>query len=111
MELLQVAVYPCAPVFDHPVVEDDAVVPERADTRFDNDAVTDLLPAVVKNNTAVPAKADTRFNEDALKDLRLVERARRGDSQAWGELIERNYQHCLRIALGILRNRDDAEEE
>lgn len=56
-------------------------------------------------------RTEVYLNEDAVTDLRLVERARRGDSQALAELIERNYRHCLRIALGILRNRDDAEEE
>jgi RNA polymerase sigma-70 factor (ECF subfamily) len=50
-------------------------------------------------------------SNEAATDRRLVEQARRGDAQSLSELIQRNYQHCLKIALGILRNRDDAEDE
>jgi RNA polymerase sigma-70 factor, ECF subfamily len=41
----------------------------------------------------------------------LVERSRAGDAVAFGALVERHYRYCLKLALSILRNRGDAEDE
>lgn len=41
----------------------------------------------------------------------LVERARGGDTSAFGELIKRYYNTCLRRASSIIRNPTDAEDE
>src|SRR3982751_5506741 len=79
--LEQIGTYPCPPVVDLSLVEDRSPTVQRT----------------VDDDTAI--------------DLRLVEEARQGNAKSLSELIERNYRHCLRIALGILRNRDDAEEE
>jgi RNA polymerase sigma-70 factor (ECF subfamily) len=41
----------------------------------------------------------------------LVAQAKHGDVDAFQELIGRSRHGCLRVATGILRNRDDAEDE
>ena len=45
-----------------------------------------------------------------MSDAELVERARRGDRDAFGELVERHQQAVFRTVLGALRSREDAEE-
>ena len=56
------------------------------------------LPAVPRNNPPRP-------DED------LARRVQAGDEFALRELIERNYPRCLRIAMRIMRNREDAEDQ
>jgi len=46
-----------------------------------------------------------------LTDSALVEFARRGDREAFGELIRRHQQKCIDLATFFLRNRGDAEDE
>jgi RNA polymerase sigma-70 factor (ECF subfamily) len=41
----------------------------------------------------------------------LVDRAQRGDQAAFAELVERHYSSCLKLALSILRDKSDAEDE
>jgi RNA polymerase sigma-70 factor (ECF subfamily) len=43
-------------------------------------------------------------------DLRLIERARRGDHSAFGDLVERYKESIYRLAYRILRNAGDAED-
>jgi RNA polymerase sigma-70 factor (ECF subfamily) len=40
-----------------------------------------------------------------------VELSRKGDVGSFGKLIERHYRPCFRLALSIVRNRGDAEDE
>lgn len=52
------------------------------------------------------------FNDNAkLKDFQLVDLAKDGDRDAFGELINRHRRRCTNLATAILRNRGDAEEE
>ena len=44
-------------------------------------------------------------------DEELVERSRRGDTKAFGKLIQRHYGTCLKRATFMMRNRNDAEDE
>ena len=44
-------------------------------------------------------------------DADLVESAKRGDKQAFGELVKRHHHWCVGLASGILRDRGDAEDE
>ena len=46
-----------------------------------------------------------------LRDQTLVEMARQGDQDAFGELVRRHQQKCVDIATFFLRNRGDAEDE
>ena len=41
----------------------------------------------------------------------LVAAARNGDSEAFGELIQRYRKACLKRAMMMIRNRSDAEDE
>ena len=45
-----------------------------------------------------------------VSDAELVERARRGDRDAFGELVERHQHAVFRTVLSALRSREDAEE-
>lgn len=47
----------------------------------------------------------------ALPDDLLVEQAQEGDNAAFAVLMERHYQSSLKLALSILRDRQDAEDE
>jgi RNA polymerase sigma-70 factor (ECF subfamily) len=44
-------------------------------------------------------------------DQELVNLARQGDTEAFGELIHRHYGTCLKRATFMIRNRSDAEDE
>ena len=46
-----------------------------------------------------------------LSDEDLAMYAQQGDRRAFLELVERNYQRCFRLALGIMRNQHDAEDQ
>jgi RNA polymerase sigma-70 factor, ECF subfamily len=47
----------------------------------------------------------------AVSDEQLVDLAQRGDNDAFAELIERHAATCKRLALSILRDKQDAEDE
>ncbi len=47
---------------------------------------------------------------DPLTDQVLVERAKKGDEIAFSELVTRHYRRALRVAYGLLRNNDDAQD-
>lgn len=47
----------------------------------------------------------------SLSDQQLVELARNGDQDAFGELLRRHRQKCVDLAVFFLRNRGDAEDE
>jgi RNA polymerase sigma-70 factor (ECF subfamily) len=46
-----------------------------------------------------------------IPDEELVDRAQKGDQAAFAELVERHYNSCIKLALSILRDKSDAEDE
>jgi RNA polymerase sigma-70 factor (ECF subfamily) len=52
-----------------------------------------------------------RTDHTILSDADLVACARASDRDAFGELIRRHHPACLRLAIYMLRNRAEAEEE
>jgi len=46
-----------------------------------------------------------------ISERTLVERAKSGDLEAFGELTQRHRRACIRRALMMIRNRSDAEDE
>jgi RNA polymerase sigma-70 factor, ECF subfamily len=48
---------------------------------------------------------------DGFRDQQLVQAARDGDQDAFGELVRRHYKRSLNLATSILRDRGEAEEE
>ena len=48
---------------------------------------------------------------DVFSDPQLIEAARDGDQDAFGELLQRHHRRCLNLATSILRDRGEAEEE
>jgi RNA polymerase sigma-70 factor, ECF subfamily len=51
------------------------------------------------------------LNLEALTDTELVTLSQQGDNHAFAELIGRHYTSCLKLALSILRDKSDAEDE
>ena len=47
----------------------------------------------------------------AASEQHLIERARQGDTTAFGELIKRHYNMCVKRAASFIRNPTDAEDE
>ncbi len=47
---------------------------------------------------------------EPLSDSVLVERAGKGDSIAFSELVTRHYRRAVRVAFGLLKDRHDAED-
>lgn len=48
---------------------------------------------------------------ESLGDHQLVARSQRGDRDAFAELVRRHRPWCLKVASGLLRNPEDAEDE
>ena len=55
--------------------------------------------------------ADSKRETLARLDEELAVLAQAGDTQAFGELVQRHFAACLKKALLMLRNHDDAEDE
>lgn len=49
-------------------------------------------------------------DEAVTRDTALLERVRRGDMDAYGELVRRHMRQAFSIAYGILRHPEDAED-
>ena len=45
-----------------------------------------------------------------MTDLALIQRILDGDAEAYGQLVDRHYERCARIAQRIVGNHEDAEE-
>ncbi len=54
-------------------------------------------------------EATTAFGRIRDEDLAVL--AQQGDSRAFRELVDRNYLRCFRLALRIMRNQHDAEDQ
>jgi RNA polymerase sigma-70 factor, ECF subfamily len=52
-----------------------------------------------------------RLAFSGIPDEDLVLSAQQGDDRAFAELVERHYTSCLKLALSILRDKSDAEDE
>ncbi len=68
-------------------------------------------PASEAPGAAVKNSHDEPATEGVTSDEALVERARKGDKLAFGELIQRHRNACLKRARLMIRDRSDAEDE
>jgi len=66
----------------------------------------DILESGPKSNEFAAVKSYTCESEEVL-----IAAAKRGDSEAFGELIERYRKSCLKRATAMMRNHTDAEDE
>lgn len=62
-------------------------------------------------DSAVTRRMQNRDQLAIPSDSELVERCQEGDGEAFSELIARHQTAALKIALSILRDRQDAEDE
>ena len=72
------------------------------------DATTACEPSASAGAKTAREEAGTEL---VTSDEALVERARRGDKPAFGELIQRHRNACLKRARLMIRDRSDAEDE
>ena len=66
-------------------------------------------PAVVNREDAEASNRETRRSE-ARYDHGLIERAKRGEAQAFRELVERHQRRALALAIALVRDEQDARE-
>jgi len=72
---------------------------------------TDTTDCVQRNDVGVHDPHEAPEADSVTSDEALVERARRGDKLAFGELIQRHRNSCLKRARLMIRDRSDAEDE
>ena len=56
------------------------------------------------------ARPDSAHSLSAAEDRELVARAADGDERAFSELVGRHYDRALRVAHGLLKSQDDAQD-
>jgi RNA polymerase sigma-70 factor (ECF subfamily) len=66
--------------------------------------------AVALNSAAVRASNKLARQAEAEEDRVLIERAKTGDRPAFRELVERHQRRAFAIALGLVRDENDAKE-
>lgn len=62
------------------------------------------------NSAAVEASNREARRSEARHDHALIERAKRGESQAFRELVERHQRRALTLAMALVRDEQDARE-
>jgi RNA polymerase sigma-70 factor (ECF subfamily) len=67
---------------------------------------TGEVSTTASREAAVAGETPSAPSEDTL-----LAAAKKGDSEAFGELVERHRKTCLRRAMIMIRNRSDAEDE
>jgi RNA polymerase sigma-70 factor (ECF subfamily) len=64
-----------------------------------------------ENDRPVLAASACSEGNTTASEPELIDQARQGDTSAFGELIKRHYNMCLKRASSIIRNSTDAEDE
>jgi RNA polymerase sigma-70 factor (ECF subfamily) len=58
-----------------------------------------------------PGRQQMQNHTETASDHELVEQCKQGDQEAFGELVFRHHRAALKVALSIVRDRQDAEDE
>jgi RNA polymerase sigma-70 factor, ECF subfamily len=80
------------------------VCPEGADARSPS------APSAPLTSPAGPTPAKSMSPTPTPTDRELVDRARAGDTRAFGQLVRRHQQRIHRLAMHLVRNRAEAED-
>jgi RNA polymerase sigma-70 factor, ECF subfamily len=75
-----------------------------------NGSKPDRHVAVALNSAALRASNKLARQAEAEEDRALIERAKTGDRPAFRELVERHQRRAFAIALGLVRDENDAKE-
>jgi RNA polymerase sigma-70 factor (ECF subfamily) len=73
--------------------------------------VLDGKPQTEGNNPGSIGSTRPDEGASASREETLIEAAKNGDAEAFGELVERHRKSCLKRATTMVRNRSDAEDE
>lgn len=96
-----------------PLDEEEAEAEEPADSAERPEAAGSLLrDRIVRGVNSSAERASNRVlrQQEAERDLELIEQARNGDTTAFRALVERHQRRAFAIAIGVLRDENDARE-
>lgn len=101
---------------EHPddrMTEDETEAEEPVDSVDAPDLGASRPPdRVVRGVNSAAERASNRVlrQQEAERDLELIEQARNGDTHAFRALVERHQRRAFAIAIGVLRDENDARE-
>jgi RNA polymerase sigma-70 factor (ECF subfamily) len=83
----------------------------NAEATFGGNTADNIEANTEANGVVAGEHKEVEANPAASSEEALVAAARNGDTDAFGELIQRHRNSCLKRAMLMIRNRSDAEDE
>lgn len=77
---------------------------------FVSEGLASLTGRLISGSAVSEKRANTIVKQEVSSDHSLVKRAKKGDKDAYRELVERYQQRVLSVALGVIGNPHDAED-
>jgi RNA polymerase sigma-70 factor (ECF subfamily) len=108
MPAIDLAPLPAETQARHPLPGPEAPESEDLDEDLDETEPDSEVHGV--NSGAAEASNREARRSEARHDHALIERAKRGESQAFRELVERHQRRALTLAMALVRDEQDARE-